>query len=80
MVLVPESGAIAYKRAKNHVSVAVDQETIHRVHPLRVDPTLGRLLDNGELGCKLFLAYVICITLPRLHLIIAGNLQLPRRL
>lgn len=62
MVLVPESEAVTYRRAKNHVSVAVDQESIHRVHPLRVDPTLGRLLDNGELGCKLFLAYLHALT------------------
>lgn len=62
MALVPESKEVTYQRAGNHISVAVDKRKIHKVHALCVDPKLGRLLDNSELGCKLFLAYLHALT------------------
>lgn len=62
MALVPESEAVTYQRAGNHISVVVSKVTIHKVHALHVDPKLGRLLDNSELGCKLFLAYLHALT------------------
>lgn len=62
MALVPESKAVTYQRAGEHVSVFVAKESIHKVHALRVDPKLGRLLDNSELGCKLFVAYLHALT------------------
>lgn len=62
MVLVPESKVVDYQRRNGHISVAVSKESIHRIHALRVDPQLGRLLDNSELDCKLFLAYLHALT------------------
>lgn len=62
MALVPESKELTYQRAGEHISVFVAKESIHKVHALRVDPKLGRLLDNSELGCKLFLAYLHALT------------------
>lgn len=62
MVLVPESGVVDYQRKESHISVAVSKESIHKVHALSVDPKLGRLLDNSELGCKLFLTYLHALT------------------
>lgn len=64
MVLVPEAESVEYrqKNAHAHVTVVVAKASIHTVHALRVDPQLGRLLDNGELGCKLFLAYLHALT------------------
>lgn len=62
MVLVPESKVVAYLRGNDHSSVSVSKDSIHSVHTLRVDPKLGRLLDNSELGCKLFLAYLHALT------------------
>ncbi|POS70805.1 hypothetical protein DHEL01_v210801 [Diaporthe helianthi] len=62
MVLLPESNVVAYQQTNGHISVAVSKASIHKVHALRVDPTLGRLLDNSELGCKLFQAYLHALT------------------
>lgn len=62
MVLVPESDVVNYQRTGSHISVSVTKESIHRVHALRLDPGLGRLLDNSDLGCKLFLAYLHALT------------------
>lgn len=62
MVLVPESEVVHYQQRNDHISVSVSRNSIHRVHSLRVDPKLGRLLDNSELGCKLFLAYLHALT------------------
>ncbi|KAG8166635.1 hypothetical protein KVR01_002324 [Diaporthe batatas] len=64
MVLIPETAVVGYHQTSVHVSVAVPTESIgdSKVHDLRVDPQLGRLLDNGELGCKLFLAYLHALT------------------
>ncbi|KAJ0123975.1 hypothetical protein J7T55_012448 [Diaporthe amygdali] len=62
IVLVPESKVVGYQQQNNHTSVTVSKESIHRVHALSVDPKLGRLLDNSELGCKLFLAYLHALT------------------
>lgn len=62
MVLVPESEVVDYQRYGSHISVVVSKESIHKVHALHVDPKLGRLIDNSELGCKLFLAYLHALT------------------
>lgn len=62
MVLVPESEMVNYQQTNAHISVSVSKESIHRVHALRIDSQLGRLLDNSELGCKLFLAYLHALT------------------
>lgn len=62
MVLVPESEVVTYQRENTHMSVAVLKDEIHKVHALRVDPKLGRLIDNSELGCKLFMAYLHALT------------------
>ncbi|KAK7696887.1 hypothetical protein SLS64_014115 [Diaporthe eres] len=62
MVLVPESKVVDYRRKDGHIFVSVSKESIHKVHALRVDPQLGRLLDRSELGCKLFLSYLHALT------------------
>lgn len=62
MVLVPEAEVVNYKRINAHISVAVSKTSIKKIHAVHVDTKLGRLLDNGELGCKLFLAYLHALT------------------
>lgn len=62
IVLIPESNVIAHHRHNSHVAVTVSKYTIHKVHAVHVDPMLGRLLDNGDLTCKLYLAYLHALT------------------
>ncbi|KAK3045846.1 hypothetical protein LTR09_012621 [Extremus antarcticus] len=64
MVLIPESAtfSVDYESANNHVVVTVHQDSIHTVHTLHIDTQLGRLVDNGDLSCKLYLAYLHALT------------------
>lgn len=62
MVLVPESDAFTYSQRDGHTAVGVSRESIHRIHAVQVDTVLGRLLDNNDLGCKLYLAYLHALT------------------
>ena len=60
-VLLPE-GPVTAKPSPNHVHVWVDTDAIVKVHPFGVDTCLGRLVDNGSLQGKLFLAQAHALT------------------
>ncbi|KAJ4386033.1 hypothetical protein N0V93_008924 [Gnomoniopsis smithogilvyi] len=62
MVLLPESKSVQYQRDRGHTAVSVSKTSIYRVHAIRVDPKLGRLVDDSDLSCKLFLAYLHALT------------------
>ncbi|KAI0547073.1 hypothetical protein F4679DRAFT_598040 [Xylaria curta] len=61
LVLVPE-GPVSWVSATGHIRVTVSKALITKVHPLRIDSLLGRLTDNGNLQCKLFLSYLHALT------------------
>jgi hypothetical protein len=62
MMLLPEA-RVKYERCDGHVSVRITAiDEIHQVHAVRVDEQLGRLVDSGDLGCKLFMAYLHALT------------------
>ncbi|KAI6830392.1 hypothetical protein KC342_g8458 [Hortaea werneckii] len=48
LLLVKES-TVSYVKDRGHIAVSVDDISTARVHALRVDPQLGRLIDNGDL-------------------------------
>ncbi|KAK5165530.1 uncharacterized protein LTR77_009059 [Saxophila tyrrhenica] len=60
-VLVLE-GAVAHEVSPGHVLVRAVKQGETRVHHLSVDRQLGRLVDNGSLQVKLFLAYIHALT------------------
>lgn len=62
IVLLPESKVVNYQRENTHTSVTISKESIHKVYAVYMDPKLGCLIDNSELGCKLFLAYLHTLT------------------
>ncbi|KAF2969305.1 hypothetical protein GQX73_g4245 [Xylaria multiplex] len=61
LVLVPE-GPVSWASANGHIRVTVCKASITKVHPLYIDSVLGRLTDNGNLQCKLFLSYLHALT------------------
>ncbi|KAI0188207.1 hypothetical protein EV127DRAFT_513230 [Xylaria flabelliformis] len=61
LVLVPE-GPVSWVPSTGHIRVTVSKASITKVHPLYVDDLLGRLTDNGNLQCKLFLSYLHALT------------------
>jgi hypothetical protein len=62
-LLLLAEAKVAYAREGARVSVHVSStDAIHTVHPIRIDPLLRRLVDNGNLGCKYYLAYLHALT------------------
>ncbi|KAI5366675.1 hypothetical protein Slin14017_G043150 [Septoria linicola] len=62
MLLIPHSTTVHHARRGEHVEVSVPKGSILRVHAVFIDATLGRLIDNGDIGCKLYLAYLHALT------------------
>ncbi|EME77662.1 uncharacterized protein MYCFIDRAFT_84294 [Pseudocercospora fijiensis CIRAD86] len=60
-VLLLHSPTVAYSKHYAHVSVTASKKTAAKVHSLEIND-LGRLLDNGELMCKLYVAYLHALT------------------
>ena len=61
-MLLPES-KVAYSKHDAHVSVRIPTvDTVQKVYALHVDQQLGRLVDSGDLGCKLYVAYLHALT------------------
>ena len=60
-VLLAE-GPITCLRSNDHVKVEVRRSSIVSVHSLLIDSLLGRLVDNGDLQCKLYVAYLHGLT------------------
>lgn len=72
MVLLTE-GPISVNSTGEHVRVSVNKNCISKVHPLHVDELLGRLVDNGNLQCKLFQAHIHGLTSFCLSDLLTGN-------
>lgn len=61
-MLLPES-KLTYSKHESHVSVRImTVDAIRNVHAVHVDQRLGRLVDSGDLGCKLYIAYLHALT------------------
>lgn len=62
-VIIP-AGNITWGRTDNHVHVKIYSGSALHVpyHCYRIDPQLGRLVDNGTLGAKLFRCYLHALT------------------
>lgn len=63
-LLLPEAQVSYTKITESpaRISVRVDKDLITKLHVLDVDVLLGRLVDNGSLHGKLFLAYLHALT------------------
>lgn len=61
-MLLPES-KVSYSKHDSHVSVRIPTvDAIQKVHAVHIDQQLGRLVDSGDLGCKLYVAYLHALT------------------
>ncbi|GAB7331594.1 hypothetical protein MBLNU13_g02973t1 [Cladosporium sp. NU13] len=61
-MLLPES-KVTYSKHDSHVSVRIPMvDAIQKVHAVHIDQQLGRLVDSGDLGCKLYVAYLHALT------------------
>lgn len=62
LLLLPEADVVCTQQ-QMHVSVRISSlRTVQKVHALRVDSQLDRLVDQGDLGCKFYLAYLHALT------------------
>lgn len=62
LILLADSDVV-YHHHGGHVSVGVvELDKVQKIHPLRVDDQLRRLVDNGNLSSKFHLAYIHCLT------------------
>ncbi|KAJ6170960.1 hypothetical protein N7470_000027 [Penicillium chermesinum] len=61
LVLIPE-GDLSWSANKGHVQTSVAWQPTSRVHAFSIDEQLGRLVDNGSMQSKLFLAYIHALT------------------
>lgn len=62
VVLIPESNDVYFGQESGRVKVTVGKGSISKVHAVEIDSLHGRLLDSGELSCKLYLAYLHALT------------------
>lgn len=60
-ILIP-NGKIVHNKEDDHVSVTIDQSSSTKTLAYEIDRQLGRVLDNGTLTSKLFLAYLHGLT------------------
>jgi hypothetical protein len=62
-LLLLAEAKVTYSRQGAHIDVHVcSTDDIHTVHAIRIDHVLCRLVDNGDLGCKFYLAYLHALT------------------
>ncbi|KAL3475090.1 hypothetical protein BJX99DRAFT_259703 [Aspergillus californicus] len=61
VVLIPE-GNVVWAKDGDHVDVTVEWQPETKLHAYTVDHDLGRLVDDGSLQSKLFLAYLHALT------------------
>lgn len=61
-LLLIKEAALSCNRNHDHMTVAADDQSPAVIHALRVNTQLGRLVDNGNLQCKLYLAYLHALT------------------
>jgi len=61
IALILES-ELSYVKQHDHISIRVNHCSKSKVHALGVDTSLHRLLDSGDVDCKLYLAYLHALT------------------
>ena len=62
-ILLLAEGMVKYGKNNGHVFVKVDDtNSISKLHAIDVDKMLHRLIDKGDLGCKIYLAYLHALT------------------
>ena len=62
-LLLLAEAPVAYSKEGAHVSVSArSTDAISTVHAIRIDNLLHRLVDNGDLGCKFYMAYLHALT------------------
>ncbi|KAK6438570.1 hypothetical protein LTR95_005222 [Oleoguttula sp. CCFEE 5521] len=66
---IAEAAAVQYSFEGEHTAVSVSTSMTTKVHAVQIDDQLGRLIDNGDMDCKLYLA--------QLHALTAGCLPDP---
>ncbi|KAJ2996092.1 hypothetical protein NUW58_g1080 [Xylaria curta] len=61
LIIIP-NGDIRHSRNGDHVCIRVDEHSSTRTQVYEIDRQLGRVVDNGTLTSKLFLAYLHGLT------------------
>ncbi|KAM0714645.1 hypothetical protein Q7P37_009943 [Cladosporium fusiforme] len=61
-LLLIKEATLSYAKKCSHMAVSVDEGSAATVHALHIDTQLRRLVDNGDLQCKLYLAYLHALT------------------
>jgi hypothetical protein len=61
-LLLIKEATLSYAKSHFHMAVSVDESSTATVHALHIDTGLNRLVDNGSLQCKLYLAYLHALT------------------
>jgi hypothetical protein len=64
LILIPE-GPLSYARDPallSHVRVKVEKNAVRDIHVLKVDSRLNRLVDNGSIHGKIYIAYMHALT------------------
>lgn len=61
VIIIPH-GTIQYRKNDQHMQVSIDKGSAAKVYAYRLDRQLGRLVDNGNLTCKLWLCYMHALT------------------
>lgn len=77
-LLLVKEGTLTYAKKCSHTAVCVDESSAATVHTLHIDTQLRRLVDNGDLQCKLYLTYLHALTsscLPEPSLGVTGTEQ-----
>jgi hypothetical protein len=62
-LLLLAEAPVVYNKEGAHVNVSVGStDAISTVHAIRIDNLLCRLVDNGDLACKFYMAYLHALT------------------
>ncbi|OQE29876.1 hypothetical protein PENSTE_c002G10448 [Penicillium steckii] len=65
VLLIPEGRAYSTSvgsQVGNHYKTSIEWQSTTKVHSYTIDEDLGRIIDNGSLQSKLFLAYLHALT------------------
>ncbi|KAM0718943.1 hypothetical protein Q7P37_006015 [Cladosporium fusiforme] len=73
MLLLPEADVTCTQARRHVVARLVGTASIRKIHAIHVDTKLDRLVDSGDIGCKIYLAYLhaltsFCLTDPLTHM------------
>ncbi|KAK6435922.1 hypothetical protein LTR95_007887, partial [Oleoguttula sp. CCFEE 5521] len=56
VLLLPEVRDVPYAHEDGHVAIELPTALMTRVHAVQIDDQLGRLIDNSDMDCKLYIA------------------------